>query len=199
MLHLMDGARFPPDVMLGIQAKEFNLGFIRTENLVPHGQSPLGAFSHIYRGTLELCHCDHWVLGQLPDQGPSPLISQFGRATRSRTSLGGFKLLPFKNGRGHCVFVDCQCCRNVLVPLSPDLCPDKIMSQSSKDNSFDLMAWFLLWYTLSTGGAYIDRCVPFQIMSNHLNLSQVKSNQVVETSQGWSMETGWTRAQFPVS
>ena len=29
MLHHRDGARFPPDVMLGIQAKEFNLGFIR--------------------------------------------------------------------------------------------------------------------------------------------------------------------------
>ena len=34
MLHHRDGARFPPDVMLGIQAKEFNLGFIRLENLV---------------------------------------------------------------------------------------------------------------------------------------------------------------------
>jgi hypothetical protein len=28
---------FPPDVMLGIQAKEFNLGFIKPENLVSHG------------------------------------------------------------------------------------------------------------------------------------------------------------------
>jgi hypothetical protein len=33
-------------------------------------------------------------------------------------------------------------------------------------------------------GPYIDRCVPFQIMSNQLNLLQVDSNQVVETSQG---------------
>jgi hypothetical protein len=31
MLH---GAMFPPDVPLGIQAKEFHLGFIRPENLV---------------------------------------------------------------------------------------------------------------------------------------------------------------------
>ena len=43
MLHRRDGARFPPDVTLAIQAKEFNLGFIRPENLVSHGQS-LGAF-----------------------------------------------------------------------------------------------------------------------------------------------------------
>jgi hypothetical protein len=28
---------FPPDVTLDIQAKEFNLGFIRPENLVSHG------------------------------------------------------------------------------------------------------------------------------------------------------------------
>jgi hypothetical protein len=30
----------------------------------------------------------------------------------------------------------------------------------------------------------IDRCVPFPIMSNQLDLPQVDSNQVVETSQG---------------
>ena len=49
--------------------------------------------------------------------------------------------------------------------------------------------WFLLWHALSTVEPYIDRCVPFQIMSNQLNLSKVHSNQVVETSQGWSMES----------
>ena len=36
MLHHRDGARFLPDVALGIQAKELNLGFIRPENLVSH-------------------------------------------------------------------------------------------------------------------------------------------------------------------
>ena len=35
-----------------------------------------------------------------------------------------------------------------------------------------------------TVGPYIERCVPFQIMSNQLNLPQVYSNQVVETSHG---------------
>ena len=34
MLHRRDGARFPPDVMLAILAKELNLGFIRPENIV---------------------------------------------------------------------------------------------------------------------------------------------------------------------
>jgi hypothetical protein len=34
--------------------------------------------------------------------------------------------------------------------------------------------------TLPTVGPYIDRCVPFQIMSNQLNLPQVDSNNVVD-------------------
>jgi hypothetical protein len=36
MLHRRDGARFPSDVTLGIQAKQFNLSFIRPENLASH-------------------------------------------------------------------------------------------------------------------------------------------------------------------
>ena len=60
---------------------------------------------------------------------------------------------------------------------SPDLCLDTILSRSSKNNSFDPMAWFLLWHALSTVGPYIDRCVPFQVMSNQLNLPQVDSKQ----------------------
>ena len=47
---------------------------------------------------------------------------------------------------------------------SPGLCLDTILSQSSMYNSFNLMAWFL-----STVVPYIDRCVPFQIMSNQFN------------------------------
>ena len=39
----------------------------------------------------------------------------------------------------------------------------------------------------STVGPYIDRCVPFQIMSNQLNLPHVYSNQVVKTSKQHSM------------
>ena len=57
---------------------------------------------------------DHRVLGHLPDQGP---IAKFGRAASSRKSLGGSKLLPFKNDGGHCILGDLQCCRTVLVPF----------------------------------------------------------------------------------
>ncbi|KAK6327106.1 hypothetical protein J4Q44_G00027510, partial [Coregonus suidteri] len=72
-------------------------------------------FSHLHRGTLELCQSDHRV--HLPDQGPSPPIAQFGRAASSRKSLGGSKLLPFKNDGGHCVLGDLLCCKKRLVPF----------------------------------------------------------------------------------
>ena len=53
-----------------------------------------------------ICQSDHKVIGHLPDQGPSPLIAQFGRVASSRKSLAGSKLLAFKNDGDHCVFGD---------------------------------------------------------------------------------------------
>jgi hypothetical protein len=47
---VMSGASFPPNVILGIQAKEFNHGLIRPEHFVSHGQSSLGAFWQIPSG-----------------------------------------------------------------------------------------------------------------------------------------------------
>jgi hypothetical protein len=55
---------------------------------------------------------------------------------------------------------------------SPELCLDTILSWSSMENSFDHMAWFLLWHAVSTVRPYIDRRVPFQIMSNQLSVPQ---------------------------
>ena len=71
-------------------------------------------FSHLHRGTMELCQSDHQVLGHLRDECPSPSIAQFVWADSSRKSLGGSKLLPFKNDGAHCVLGDLQSCRNVL-------------------------------------------------------------------------------------
>ena len=70
---------------------------------------PSGRFSHLYRGTLELCQSNHWALGHLHDQGPSPPIAQFGWEASTRKSLGGPTLLLFKNDEGHCVLGDLQC------------------------------------------------------------------------------------------
>ena len=50
--------------------------------------------------------------------------------------------------------------------------------------------------TVSTVGPNIDTCVPLQIMCNKLSLPQVNSYRVVETSQGWSVETGCIRVQI---
>ena len=89
--------------------------------------------------TEELCQSDHWVLGHFPDQGPSPLIAHFCQAASSRESLGGFKLLPFKNDGGHCVLGTFNAADIFRYP-SPDLCLDTILSWSSTDNSFNLMS-----------------------------------------------------------
>ena len=87
-------------------------------------------------------------------------------------------------------------CSDIFWYPSPDLCLYTILSRFSTVNSFDLMAGCWIWHALSTVVPYRDRSVPFQILSNQLNLPQVDSNQVVETSQGWSMETGCTELNF---
>ena len=115
---------------------------------------PSGRFSHLHTGTLELFQSDHQVLGHIPNQDTSP-----------KMFLGTFNA------------------SDIFWYLSPDLCLDKILSRSSTDNSFDLSACQSKNQAISTVGPHIDRCVPFQIMSNHLNLPRVDSNQVVETSR----------------
>jgi hypothetical protein len=61
-------------------------------------------------------------------------------------ALGRVLVVPFKNDGGHCVLGVLQLCRHFWYP-SPDLCLNTILSLSSTDNYFDLMAWFLqqLW------------------------------------------------------
>ena len=54
MLHRRHGARFPPDVTLGIQAKKFHLGFIRPENLVSHGLRVLSCVCLLLRSGFRL-------------------------------------------------------------------------------------------------------------------------------------------------
>jgi hypothetical protein len=49
----------------------------------------------------------------------------------------------------------------------------------------ELYGQFLRPHGLVFAGPYINRCLPFQIMSNQFNLPQVDPNQLVEKSQGW--------------
>ena len=124
---------------------------------------PSERVSHLYRGTPEHCKSDHQFLGHLPDQGPSPPIVRW-------RSIGGSKLLPFKNDVGHFVLGDLQCWRNVLVPF-----PRYVLSHNPVSELYRQFLW-----------PYIDRCVPF--------LDHVQSIELIG-----SMETGCTWAQFRVS
>ncbi len=65
---------------------------------------------------------------------------------------------------------------------SLDLCINTILYPSTAGSTLDLLAWFSLRYALSAVSPFVERRVPFQIMSNQFNLPQVDSNQGVETS-----------------
>ena len=63
--------------------------------------------SHI--STEELWSSDRVTIGFLViflTKALSPPIAQLGRADSTRKSLGGSKLIPFKNDGGHCVLGD---------------------------------------------------------------------------------------------
>ena len=64
---------------------------------------------------MELCQSDLQILGHLPDLG-------------SRKSLGGSKLIPFKNDGGHCSWGISNAADIIWYP-SPDLCLDIILSR----------------------------------------------------------------------
>jgi hypothetical protein len=65
--------------------------------------------------------------------------------------------------------------------LSPDLCLDPILSRSSTEDSFNLVAW--VWLYLSTVEPYIGHELERHTPVYQFNLPQVDSNQVVETSR----------------
>ena len=116
---------------------------------------PSGRFSHLHRVALELCQRDHQVLGNLPDQGPSPPIVKFGRAATSSQSLGGSKILPFKNNGGHCVLGDLQCCRNILVPLPRSEPVSEFYGQFLRPDGLV----FALTCTVNCGTLYRQVCI----------------------------------------
>ena len=127
-------------------------------------------------GTLEALWSS--VLGYFPDQGPYLPIVQFARAASSRKKLGGSKLLPFKNDGGHCVSGDLQCCRTFLVPFP--------RSVPRHNPALELYGQFLRPHGLviAITCMTINREVcAYPNHVNQLNLPQVDSNQVVETSQ----------------
>ena len=84
-------------------------------------------------------------------------------------SLGGNKLLPFKNDGGHCVLGDLQCFINVLVPFPRSVPRHNPVSEPYGQNPFPelfILLGFCSDMYCQLWDLYIDRCVPFQIMSN---------------------------------
>ena len=81
MLLHRDGARFPPDLMIGIQ--EFSLCFTRPENLVSHGLRVLQV-----------------PFDKLQEGFHVPLTEKWLSSASSRKSLDGSKLLLFENDVG---------------------------------------------------------------------------------------------------
>jgi hypothetical protein len=140
---------------------------------------PSGRFSHLHRGTLALCQSDHWVLGHVPDQGPSPPMVQFARWP----ALGRVLVVPnfFHLRMMATVFWGTFDAAEIFWYLSPDLCLDTILSQGFTNNSFNLMAWFS--HALSTVGPYIDRCA-FQ---NHVHGIWILSECTVVNYPGYKM------------
>ena len=103
---------------------------------------------------------------------PIPL---FARAASSRKSLGGSKLRPFKNDGGHCSWGSSMLQIYIYWYPSLDLWLDTILSRSSTDNSFDLMAWFLLCHSLST--LYRQVCAfPNNVQSTEFTPSGLQSS-----------------------
>ena len=157
MLPRRDGAWFPPEVILGhrpnnsiLLSSDQRILFLMVWESFTYllaNSKWVGRFPHLHRITLELCQSDHRVLGHLLDQDLSPPFAQFGgvlgvpnffhlRMMEATVSLGTFNAA------------------DIFWYPSPDLCIDTILSRSSADNSFVLMAWFLLWHALSTVGPY---------------------------------------------
>ena len=134
-------------------------------------------FSHLHRGTLELCQSNHGALGHLPDQSPSPPIAKFCRVASSRESLGGSKHLPFKNDGGHCVLGDLQCCRIVLVPFPRSVPRHNPVLALYRQFLRPHGLVFALTCTVNCGTLYRQVCVfPNHVQSTEFNTGGLQSS-----------------------
>ena len=190
---------------------ELNPGFIRPENLECLGafwQSPSGWWCLLLRSgfrlvttikawLVECCRdgCPSGRFSPSPQRNSGALSETIGflgigkegdllprlLSLAGRSALGRVLVVPnFFHLRmiEATVFLGTFNAADMFWYPFPDLCLDTILSWPIPPTSF---LQPLLWHALSTVGPYIDRCVPFQIISNQLNLPQVDSNQVVET------------------
>ena len=117
------------------------------------------------------------------------LLSLAGWNNSRKSFLEVAKLLPFKNYGGHCGLGNLQC-RGFFFCL-PQICAST-QSCLWALQTVPSTSWlgFCSDMHMSAVRPYIDRWVPFQIISNQLNFPQADSNQGVEASQRWSREVG---------
>ena len=107
---------------------------------------------------------DYRVLGHLPDHGPSPPIVQFGRVASSGRVLVVPNFFHLRIMEAS-VFLRTFNAGDIFWYPSPDLCLDTILSRSSKDNSFNLLAWFFsdmhcqLWDLIEKGVCLSKPCL----------------------------------------
>ena len=103
--------------------------------------------------TEELWSSDRVTIGFLVHSLTKALLHQLLNFAR-RPGLGRFLVVPNFFHLRMMVFLGTFNNGDIFWYPSPDLCLDTIRSWSSTYNSFDLMAWFLLWHALSTVGSY---------------------------------------------
>ena len=123
------------------------------------------------------------IVGFLVTSLAKALLRRFLSLASSKKTLSDSKILPIRMMEAT-VFLGTFNATEMLWSPSPDMYLDTILYRSSMHNSFDLMAcFFALTCIVNCGTLYTQVWVSFQIMSNQLNLPQVGSNQVVETSR----------------
>ena len=124
-------------------------------------------------------------------QGPSPPIAQFGRAASSRKTLGGSKLLPFKNDGGHYVLGDLQCCRHVFVSFPRSVPRHNPVSELYRQLPRAHGLGFALTCTVKCGSVYRQVCAS----ANHVHSLEFTTGGLQSSCRNISrrtMETGCT-------
>jgi hypothetical protein len=137
------------------------------ESCFSWSESPSGAF---WQTPSRLSCAFYWGVASVWPSGflsplwprPPPPIAQFGRAASYRKSIGGSKLLTFKNDGGHRFLGDLQCCKNVLLPFPRPM--PQIQSCLRALPIIPSTSWlgFCSDMPCQLWDLYIDRCVPFQ-------------------------------------
>ena len=110
-----------------------------------------GRFSHLHRGTLDLCQIDHQVLGSPPWPWPFFPDCLVWPGGQLQGESWWFQTSWFKNDGGHCVLGDLQCSRNVLVPFPRSVPRHSLVSEFYRQFLWPHDLVFALTWTVNCG------------------------------------------------